>query len=43
MDDIAFSDYHKFGSESRMLPGFEVVQDEKPQGNSASQKTPVPH
>ena len=25
MDDIAFSDYHKFGSESRILPGFEVM------------------
>lgn len=43
MDDIAFSDYHKFGAESRMLPGFEVVQDEKRQGNGASPKTPVPH
>jgi VWFA-related protein len=26
MDDIAFSDYHKFGSESHILSGFEVVQ-----------------
>ena len=43
MGDIAFSDYHKFGSNSRMLPGFEVVQDERPQGNTASPKTPVPH
>jgi hypothetical protein len=25
MDDITFSDYHKFGSESRILPGFEVT------------------
>jgi len=41
MGDIAFSDYHKFGSKSRVLPGFEVIQDEKPQGNSASPKTPV--
>lgn len=43
MDDIVFSDYHKFGSESRILPGFEVVQDEKPQGNTASPKTTVSH
>jgi hypothetical protein len=27
MDDYAFGDYHKFGSESRILPDFDVVQD----------------
>jgi hypothetical protein len=25
LNDIAFTDYHKFGSESRILPGFEVA------------------
>lgn len=30
MDDIAFTEYHKFGSESRILPDFEQVQDDKP-------------
>ena len=29
MNDTAYRNYHKFGSESRMLPGFEVVQDGK--------------
>lgn len=27
MNDTGYSNYHKFGSESRMLPGFEVVHD----------------
>lgn len=36
MDDYAFSDYHKFGSESRILPDFDVVQDNNPSpGKSA--------
>jgi hypothetical protein len=44
MDDIAFSDYHKFGSESRILPGFDVVQDQKPgETDGQSPKTPVSH
>ena len=25
LNDILYTDYHKFGSEARMLPGFEVV------------------
>lgn len=29
MNDTAYGSYHKFGSESRMLPGFEVMQDGK--------------
>jgi hypothetical protein len=29
MNDTAYANYHKFGSESRMLPGFEVVRDNK--------------
>lgn len=36
MDDYAFSDYHKFGSESRILPDFDLVQDSNPSpGKSA--------
>jgi hypothetical protein len=36
LDDISYSNYHKFGSESRILPGFETVPDEKaPAGNKA--------
>ena len=27
LNDIAYTDYHKFGSEARMLPGFGVVPD----------------
>jgi VWFA-related protein len=27
LDDIVYTDYHKFGSEARMLPGFGVVPD----------------
>ena len=38
MDDIAFTEYHKFGSESRILPDFEQVQDDKP-GAPDSQPT----
>jgi hypothetical protein len=29
MNDTVYRNYHKFGSESRMLPGFQVVQDGK--------------
>ena len=29
MNDTAYRNYHKFGSESRMLPGFEVVPGAK--------------
>jgi hypothetical protein len=29
MNDTAYRNYHKFGSESRILPGFEVVKDGK--------------
>lgn len=32
LDDIAYSSYHKFGSESRILPGFDVVPDAKEAG-----------
>jgi hypothetical protein len=27
LNDIAYNDYHKFGSEARMLPGFDIVPD----------------
>ena len=29
LNDIAYKDYHKFGSEARMLPGFDVVPEPK--------------
>jgi hypothetical protein len=30
LNDIVYTDYHKFGSEARMLPGFDVVPDASP-------------
>ncbi len=44
LDDIAFTNYHKFGSEARILPGFEVVPEAKPpaQGSSPPQKRTPP-
>jgi VWFA-related protein len=30
LNDMAYADYHKFGSEARMLPGFDVVPDATP-------------
>ena len=30
LNDIVYTNYHKFGSEARMLPGFGVVPDETP-------------
>ena len=27
LNDIVYTDYHKFGAEGRMLPGFDVVPD----------------
>ena len=27
LNNIVYGDYHKFGSEARMLPGFDVVPD----------------
>jgi hypothetical protein len=29
LNDIAYTDYHKFGAEARMLPGFDVVPEPK--------------
>ena len=40
LNDIVYTDYHKFGSEARMLPGFEVVPDATPRGNSHPTKPP---
>jgi VWFA-related protein len=33
LNDITYKDYHKFGSEARLLPGFEVVPDATPAPN----------
>jgi len=30
LNDIVYTNYHKFGSEARMLPGFDVVPDATP-------------
>ncbi len=30
LNDITYNDYHKFGSEARMLPGFDIVPDATP-------------
>jgi hypothetical protein len=30
LNDMGYTDYHKFGSEARMLPGFDVVPDATP-------------
>jgi VWFA-related protein len=30
LNDITYKDYHKFGSEARLLPGFDVVPDATP-------------
>jgi hypothetical protein len=27
LNDIAYNEYHKFGSEARMLPGLDIVPD----------------
>ena len=32
LDDFSYTDYHKFGSESRILPGFEPVPNPPPPG-----------
>jgi VWFA-related protein len=44
LDDIAFTNYHKFGSEARILPGFEVVPEAKPPapGSAPPQKGAPP-
>jgi hypothetical protein len=38
LNDIVYTDYHKFGAEARMLPGFDVVPEAtaSPAGNGQS-------
>jgi hypothetical protein len=45
LNDIVYTDYHKFGSEARMLPGFDVVPDAtaSPAGNGQSPAKPPPN
>ena len=45
LDDIAFTNYHKFGSQARILPGFEVVPEAKspPPGSAQPQKGAPPN
>ena len=45
LNDIVYTDYHKFGSEARMLPGFDVVPDAKasPAVNGQSPTKPLPN
>lgn len=41
LDDMTYTEYHKFGSDSNVLPGFEVVPDAASKGGGGSQpKTP---
>jgi hypothetical protein len=42
LNDIAYNDYHKFGSEARMLPGFDVVQDATPSPAANGPVSPKP-
>jgi hypothetical protein len=45
LNDMAYTDYHKFGSEARMLPGFGVVPDATPSagGNGQVPAEPAPN
>jgi VWFA-related protein len=45
LNDIVYTDYHKFGSEARMLPGFDVVPDATPSPavNGQSPAKPPPN
>jgi VWFA-related protein len=43
LNDMAYTDYHKFGSDSRILPGFEVVPDTaSPTAGSGPVQTKTP-
>ena len=44
LNDIVYTDYHKFGAEARMLPGFDVVPDAtaSPAVNGQSPTKPPP-
>ena len=45
LNDIVYTNYHKFGAEARMLPGFDVVPDATapPESNGQSPATPRPN
>jgi hypothetical protein len=45
LNDIVYTDYHKFGAEARMLPGFDVVPDAtaSPAVNGQSPSKPPPN
>jgi VWFA-related protein len=42
LNDFTFGEYHKFGSESRMLTGFDEIRDTNPPKSGASQPTAKP-
>ncbi len=44
LNDIVYTDYHKFGAEARMLPGYDVVPDAttSPADNGQSPAKPPP-
>ena len=45
LNDIVYRDYHKFGAEARMLPGFDVVPEAtgSPAVNGHSPTKPAPN
>jgi hypothetical protein len=43
LNDIVYTNYHKFGAEARMLPGFEVVPDAASPVNGQSPAKPPPN
>jgi hypothetical protein len=42
VNDFSFNDYHKFGSESRMLTGFDEIPDTNPPKSGAAQPPAKP-
>ena len=43
LNDIAYNDYHRFGSEARMLSGFDIVPDATPSPAVNSETKPSPN
>ena len=45
LNDIVYTNYHKFGAEARMLPGYEIVPDAttSPAVNGQSSTKPPPN
>jgi VWFA-related protein len=43
LNDMVYADYHKFGSEARMLPGFDVVPDAAHSPGADGQANPPPN